>query len=99
MDKSTNKNKIDINKKAIAISYDIKDPAPKVVAKGQGYVAAKILEKAKEADIPVYKDESLIKDFEGVNLGDNIPPELYEAVARILVFVTDLDKTYDKYGR
>lgn len=83
-------------KKVAAIKYEVDERAPKVIAKGAGYVADKILEKADMADIPVYQDEDLVESLSKVELGDNIPPELYEVVAEILVFVDDLDKLYDK---
>lgn len=87
---------MDKMKKAAAIKYSPGETAPAVVAKGSGYVADKILEKAELADIPVYKDEKLVEALTKVDLGDNIPPELYEVVAEILVFVDDLDNLYQK---
>ena len=93
------KKKINPRKRAVAIKYNPEDSAPKVVAKGKGYMAEKILEQAKENDVKIYEDAELIKEFEGIDLGEHIPPELYEAVARVLIFITDLDKQYDKYGK
>ena len=87
-----------LKKKAVALKYDIEDVAPKVVGKGQGYVAEKILDRAVENKIPVYKDKQLVSDLMGINLGDNIPPELYEVVASVLVFISDLDKM-EEYRR
>ena len=77
--------------KAAAIHYD-GGAAPQVVAKGQGYVADKILSKAKEGDIPIYQNPELAEELTKLDLGDMIPPELYEVVAQILVFVSDLDR-------
>ncbi len=82
----------DSKRKAVAIKYEKGDRAPKVIAKGQGYVADRMLEKATEEVIPVYKDEKLVKELASVELGSNIPPELYEVVAQVLVFISDLDK-------
>ena len=91
---------MDKMKKAAAIKYEVGEDAPKVIAKGAGYVADKILEKAKLADIPVYQDEKLVESLTKVELGDNIPPELYEVVAEVLLFVDDLDQLYEKiYGK
>ncbi len=89
------------NRRAIAIKYDKGDVAPKVIAKGQGYVADKIVEKANDEVIPVYKDEKLVKELSTVELGSNIPEELYEVVAQVLVFISDLDKLekYRKNGK
>jgi len=84
--------KINPRQKAVAIKYTPADVAPKVVGKGQGYVADKLLEQAKLNNIPVYKDSKLADELLGVQLGDNIPPELYEIVAQVLVFISDLDK-------
>lgn len=83
-------------KKVAAIKYDVSDAAPKLVAKGAGIVADKILEKAEEHDIPTYQDAELVETLSKLEMGDFIPPELYQVVAEIMVFVTDLDKLYDK---
>lgn len=83
-------------KKAAAIKYEAIDEAPKIIAKGSGIIADNILEKADETNIPIYKDEKLVEELTKLDLGDFIPPELYQVVAEIMVFVTDLDKLYDK---
>ncbi len=84
---------MDNNKRqAVAIKYEKGDRAPKVIAKGQGFVADRMLEKATEEVIPVFKDEKLVKELTSVDIGSNIPPELYEVVAQVLVFISDLDK-------
>ncbi|MGN0386961.1 MAG: EscU/YscU/HrcU family type III secretion system export apparatus switch protein [Lachnospiraceae bacterium] len=79
-------------KQAIALEYDPKDEAPKVIASGRGVVAERILEKAKEADVPVHRDDKLADTLSKLEIGDMIPPELYEVVAEILVFVDAMDK-------
>lgn len=84
---------------AVAISYDINDSAPKILATGKGAVADKIIEKAKEADVPLYKDNKLANTLSKLQIGDMIPPELYEVVAEILVFVDDMDKLKAKVGQ
>ncbi len=86
------------NRRAIAIKYDKGDIAPKVIAKGQGFVADKIVEKANDEVIPVYKDEKLVRELSNVEIGSNIPEELYEVVAQVLVFISDLDKL-EKYKK
>ena len=96
---ANDKKKIDPRKRAVAVKYNPGDSSPKVVAKGKGYMADKILERAKENDVKVYEDAQLVKEFENIDLGEHIPPELYEAVARVLIFITDLDKKYDKYAK
>lgn len=90
--KKINPKKINPKQKAVAIKYELGDAAPKVVGKGQGYVADKLLEQAKLNNVPVYKDAKLVEELSGVQLGENIPPELYEIVAQVLVFISDLDK-------
>ncbi|GKX31729.1 hypothetical protein SH1V18_42090 [Vallitalea longa] len=85
------KNKI---KKAAALKYDVNETAPSVIAKGKGIVADKILENASKVDLPIYKDEELVDALTKLDIGDMIPPELYQIVAEILVFVGDLDDVY-----
>ncbi|MBQ9766389.1 MAG: EscU/YscU/HrcU family type III secretion system export apparatus switch protein [Lachnospiraceae bacterium] len=87
---------LDKNKKAIALSYDKGDKAPIVVASGAGYLADKIIDTAKEAKVPVHKDAKLAESLSDIEIGDAIPPELYNAVAEILLFVTDLEKIKSK---
>lgn len=86
----------DINKKkpkqAIALQYDPDDVAPKVLATGRGEIADRIIEKAKEEDIPIHKDDKLAAALSKLEIGDAIPPELYEVVAEVLVFVDSMDK-------
>lgn len=83
-------------KKAAAIKYDLGDAAPTVIAKGKGIVAENILEKASESAVPVYQNEALVEELTKMDLGDFIPPELYNVVAEIMIFVSDLDKMKDK---
>ena len=84
------------NRTAIALEYDPEDMAPKVIASGKGALADKIIEKAKEAKVPVHKDDKLADTLSRLEIGDMIPPELYEAVAEILVFVDALEKIKKK---
>lgn len=83
-------------KKAVAISYDDTVVAPKVVASGKGSIAENILETAKEHAIPVYEDANLATLLTELEVGEQIPKELYEIVAKILVFVGDVDSLYAK---
>lgn len=82
------------NKEVVALKYD-GEGAPKVTAKGKGEVARKILEIAKAHDIPLYQDEELSKLLSKVELGQEIPEQLYLAVARVIRFVFELNK--EKY--
>lgn len=79
-------------KQAVALSYDPDDYAPKVVATGKGALAEKIIEEAKQAKVPVHKDSKLADTLSRLEIGELIPPELYEVVAEILVFVDQMDR-------
>ncbi|HBI71973.1 MAG TPA: flagellar biosynthesis protein FlhB [Lachnospiraceae bacterium] len=79
------------SKTAVAISYDRQDSAPKIIATGKGYLADRIIERAKERNIPLHKDETLAGTLAKLELGSYIPPELYDVVAEILVFVGSMD--------
>jgi flagellar biosynthesis protein len=68
------------------------DAAPQVVAKGLGLVADNIIEKAKAADVPIYVDEKLSNQLYQLEIGDQIPYELYEVVAEVLVFISKMDQ-------
>ncbi len=85
-------------KTAVALSYEPNEEAPKVIASGRGYLADKIIAKAKESDIPVHKDEKLAATLSKLEIGDMIPPELYEVVAEILIFVDKMDRIKTKVG-
>lgn len=91
-----NKNK---PKQAIALSYDPDDEAPRVIASGKGALAERIIERAKEADVPVHQDDKLADTLSRLEIGDMIPPELYEVVAEILVFVDAMDKIKAKLDK
>ena len=76
------------DKKAVALKYKInEDNAPKVVAKGRGFLAEKIEEIAKEYDIHIEKDPELADSLYRLNLNEEIPEELYEAVAKVLAYI------------
>ncbi|SFU83326.1 flagellar biosynthesis protein [Clostridium sp. DSM 8431] len=79
-------------KKAAALSYKENFNAPVVSAAGMGIVADKIIEKAQENDVPVVYNKELTDLLCNVDVGDEIPPELYEAVAHVIAYITDLDK-------
>ena len=70
---------------AIALLWD-GDGAPRVTAKGRGELAERIMELAKEHDVPVREDSELAMLLAQVELGDEIPHELYVAVAQVIAF-------------
>ncbi len=75
-------------KKAVALKYDKqKHDAPRVVAKGQGQVAENIIELAKKHDIPIKDDPDLIEVLSSLEINEEIPSEIYVAVAELLAFV------------
>lgn len=75
-------------KSALAISYDKdRDSAPKISAKGKGTVAERIIELAKENNIPIHEDPDLIEVLSKLDLGQEIPPDLYKLIAEVLVYV------------
>lgn len=90
------KNKV---RHAIALEYDPNDAAPKVIATGRGIIADKIIEKAKEAAVPVHRDDKLADTLSRLEIGEMIPPELYEVVAEILLFVDSMDKIKSKLNK
>lgn len=96
MNLNNNNENIDLNKTAVALSYNPEETAPKIIATGKGHLADKIINKANEADIPIHKDEALADTLSRLELGSYIPPELYEVVAEILVFVDRMDQLKSK---
>lgn len=88
--KNKDKDKV---KTAVALAYDPnEDGAPRVIASGKGILAEKIIEQAKDNKIPVHQDDKLAQTLSKLEIGEMIPPELYEVVAEILIFVDAMDK-------
>ncbi len=83
-------------KTAVALEYSPGEQAPKVVATGQGILAEKIIDVAKEANVPVHKDEKLARSLSMLDIGEYIPPELYSIVAEVLVFVDSMEHIQSK---
>lgn len=81
-------------KTAVALRYlQEEDKAPKIIASGRGKIAQKIMEIAEKHDIPIYEDPEVVEILSQLEVGIEIPPELYEVVAEILAFVYSLDKS------
>ncbi len=77
----------EMNKKAVALSYDEEsNAAPVIVASGSGYLAQKIVETARSNGIPVYEDNSLATVLSQMELGSEIPEQLYQAIVDIYVY-------------
>ena len=83
---------MDKTPKAVALRYEKdEDRAPRVIAKGRGEIAKKIIEIAAAHNLPLYEDKNLIQILEAFDLEVEIPPELYRAVAEVLAFVYRLN--------
>ena len=75
-------------KKAVALKYErYKDSAPKVVAKGKGVIAEKIIEVAKQHGVYLKEDPTLVEVLSGLELYEEIPEELYKVIAEIFVLI------------
>ena len=78
-------------KTAVALQYGAGDAAPVVVASGMGYLAEKIVEAATDNGVPVYEDNSLATVLSQLQLGQEIPEELYKAIVEIYVYFLRFD--------
>jgi len=78
-------------KKAAALKYDMNQNAPKVTAAGMGKIAEKIIEAAEENSVPIVHNEELANMLTKVDVGDEIPYELYDVVAKVIAYVMDVD--------
>ncbi len=81
---------------AVALHYD-HDPgsAPKVLASGQGKLAQKIIAAAESAGVDIVQDPDLLEVLGKVPVGEEIPPELFQAVAEILAFIYRVNGSYE----
>ena len=78
--------------KAVALRYNVeKEGAPKVVAKGSGYLAQRIIELARENNVQLHEDPDLVEVLAKLDLNTEIPERLYQAVAEILAFLYQLN--------
>ena len=81
-------NPADTRRAAVALQYDAAtDNAPRVIAKGRGQVAEKIMALAREHGIPMREDPELVQMLTQIDLDQTIPPSLYKVVAELLAFV------------
>ena len=78
-------------RRAVALQYGADDSAPVVVASGMGYLAERIVNVAQENGVPIYEDDSLATVLTQLNLGQEIPPELYQAIVEIYVYFLNFD--------
>jgi flagellar biosynthesis protein len=80
-------------RKAVAVRYESgQDRAPRVVAKGRGSIAERIIEVAQAHGVPYYEDPNLVQALEALDMDTEIPPQLYRAVAEVLAFIYRLNR-------
>lgn len=90
-------NQQEISKQAVALSYNSNEnAAPKVVAKGAGFMADKIVNAARQNAVPIYQNKTLTGMLMAIDIDREIPPELYQAVAEILAYVYRVDQRLGK---
>ena len=89
-----------MKKKAVALKYDQdQSSAPKVIAKGKGAIAQKILEKAQEFEIPVFQNEALADSLLNLDIDEQIPPNLYKAIAEVFVWLMKSEQKAQMSGK
>ena len=80
-------------RRAVALRYDMEqDHAPKVLAKGGGYLAERIIEIAREHGIEIYEDPDLVEVLSKLDVDHEVPETLYHAIAEVLAFVYRLNR-------
>ncbi|MGK0465014.1 EscU/YscU/HrcU family type III secretion system export apparatus switch protein [Clostridium sp.] len=83
-------------KKAAAIRYEKGYDVPIVTANGIGFIADKILHKAEESNVAIVQNEELANLLLNVDVGSEIPLELYDAIAKVIAYVMDIDTLMKK---
>jgi flagellar biosynthesis protein len=81
-----------LTQSAIALAYEAGDLAPRVVAKGNGLLAERIIAIAKEHNVYVHESQALLGLLMQVELDAHIPPQLYQAIAEILAWLYQLEQ-------
>lgn len=90
---TTNK---EVRKEAVALSYNpTESDAPKVIAKGKGMIAENILMKAKENEVPIQEDPSLLELLGQLDINESIPEELYQAVSEVFAYIYHVDQRHE----
>lgn len=82
----------DRKRMAVALAYAAELGAPRVVAKGNGLIADAIISKAREHGVFVHESKELVALLSGLDLDDEIPPELYRAVAEVLAWLYQMER-------
>ncbi len=87
----------DTSQKAAALQYNAsQDAAPKLLAKGKGLLAQKIIQKAKEFDIPLFANEALVNSLLDMEIESEIPAELYQIVAELFAWLAKQEKELER---
>ena len=82
-----------LRRRAVALRYDrVEEPAPRVIGKGRGYLAERIIALAEAEGITIYEDADLVTMLSALDLHAEIPPKLYQVVAEVLAFVYRMNK-------
>ena len=82
-------------KSAVSLQYKKgKNAAPKITAKGQGWVAENIIKMAQEKNIPIREDKDLLHLLSEIDVGQEVPESLYKVVAEVLAWVYQLNQNY-----
>ncbi len=82
-------------KRAVALTYEEnKDSAPKLIGKGKGLVAEEIIRIAKENNVPIQEDPSLVSLLSQLEINETIPAELYNVVAEVFAFIYRIDRNH-----
>lgn len=80
---------------AAVVKYDEEGGGgPQIIAQGRGHVANQIIELAKQNNIHMQEDPMLVENLLDMDLGDNIPPQLYQVMAEILLLIEEMDRNY-----
>ncbi len=86
-----------LNKKAAVLKYNkVQDAAPRLVAKGKGYLAERIIALAKEHGIPIVENAELLKVLLELDENQYVPEIIYQVIAEIYAFIIKLDESYEK---
>ena len=89
------KNDNPVSNKAVSLQYKKgKNAAPKVTAKGQGWMADRIIKMAQENNIPIREDKDLLHLLSEIDVGQEVPESLYKVVAELLAWVYQLNQNY-----
>ncbi len=87
-----------MRKKAAALRYGENDSAPKIVASGRGDIAVKIIERAKAFDVPLFQNEALAEALLRQEVGREIDPQLFQAVAEVFVWLLKAEGSVELSG-